>query len=147
MAASTPNTVLLKGDPLAVEGVAAVSQAIKPGMLLERHTDGTFRKHSVGGGNAVPMFAREFEIAGGGIDAVYDDGDRVLGYIGRKGDEFYAFLAAGQDVTLGEYLESNGAGALRAIDTTGAAIVRALEAKDNDPGSGGAAVRIKVEVV
>lgn len=141
----TPKTVVLGGDPIGREAVAA-NGPIKPGMLLALTSAAAVRPHNVAGG-AGALFAREMELIGNSIDDDYETGDRVLYCAARKGDRFYALLAAGNDVAIGAELQSDGAGALEAVDGEGEPVVRALQAVDNDPGSGGAAVRIKVEVI
>lgn len=160
MAASTPHTITLRGDPIASEARAKASEAIKPGMLVQLHTDGTLKKHATAKAATAAAFAREMDIAGGSIDDAYDDGDTVLFSTFRPGDWVYAWLKAGNDVAVGALLESGGDGSLQALTaqtqsgTTpfavtegGKALARALEAVDNDPGTGGAAVRIRVEVL
>lgn len=149
MASSTPHTVWLRGDADTnhTERAMATGAAIKPGMLVTVNSAGALIKHATGGGKASPMFAREASYMGGSIDRAFLDGEQVPYYTAKPGDWVYAWLAAGHDVAIGELLESDGAGAFRAIGTSGEAVVRALEAVDNNPGSGGAAVRIKVEVL
>ncbi len=141
----TPKTILLRGDPLGSEAAAAVSADIVPGMLIERAASGTVRPHSTAAGAAAILVAREADFVGGGIDDVYEDGDRVPFWNGRKGDWFYMTLAIGQNVAANTFLESNGAGALRDVATAGEALFQALEAVNNSAGS--APARIKVEVL
>lgn len=122
MAASAPHTILLRGDPDASEeAVAATGAAIKPGMLLELTTAGTYQKHATAGGPGSKIFAREMDIAGGSIDDTYEDGDTVLAWNCRQGHRVYAWLAAGNDVGIGALLESNGDGSLRALNDAEAA--------------------------
>lgn len=142
--ATTPKTILLRGDPLALEAVG--SGAITPGHLLERDSGGTVSVHSSAAGVASPMFAREEEYVGGGISTAYASGDTIPFYVGRKGDQFYAILADDVVVSVGELLESAGDGTLRPVDTAGEPIVRALEAV-NTSGGAVATSRIKVEVI
>lgn len=156
MAASAPHTIKLRAvEPIRSEGAMKASEAIKPGMLVERHTDGTIKKHATAAAPASPAFAAEADIWGRTIDDAYLNGETVLYDTYRSGDWVYAFLSngTGQDVGIGALLESAGNGLLRATTFgTGSAaaaaakpIARALEAIDNDPGS--AAVRIKVEIL
>lgn len=142
---TTPKTVLLKGNPIVNEAAAATSSNIKPGMLLERTSAGQFRPHSTVGGRAAKVFAAEAGYVGGTIDDTYEDSDQVPAYSCEQGAQIYAFLSAGEDVALGAYLQSDGAGALEATDSDGHAVAVALEAVDN--GGGASAVRIKVEVL
>jgi ABC-type branched-subunit amino acid transport system substrate-binding protein len=144
MTSSTaPKTVLLKGSPLHSERAAKTGEAIKPGMLLEIHSDGTVKKHATAAGQAARRFAREADYVGGAIDDVYDDGENVCIYDCKPGDQIYAWLKAGQNVAKGVYLESAGNGSLRDVGTTGYVVAQALEAVN---ANGGVDARIKVEV-
>lgn len=157
MAKLTPSTITLRGDPIGSEARAKASEAIKPGMLVQLHTDGTLKKHATAAAPTQAAFVREMDIAGGSIDDAYEDGDTVLFSVFRPGDWVYAFLVAGTggDVVVGDLLESAGDGSLRkstfgtgsAAAAAASPIARALEAIDNDPGTGSAAVRIRVEVL
>jgi hypothetical protein len=159
MADANPKTVILGGDPVYAEAPAA-NGPVKPGMLLLRLSAGTVRPHNVAKGYAEALFAREADFAGASIDDEYENGETVSFAKCRKGDRIYALLAAGQDVAAGAFLESDGAGALRAktahsqltsgnytVTTEGHAVAVALEAVDNDPGTDSLPVRIKVEIL
>lgn len=141
---NTPKTILLKGDPLAQENTGA--GAILPGHLLERDNTGTVSVHSVPGGRATGMFAREEEYTGGSIDTAYAAGDRIPHYTGRNGDWFYAWLADDQNAVIGSLLESAGDGTLRLLTTDGHPVARAVQAV-NTTGGSVATARIKVEVL
>lgn len=151
-----PNKIVLKGDPIVKEGDAA--SAITPGHLVTRNADGDIVVHGAAGQNAIPAFADMQDYIGGGIDKAYAVGDRVKFNVHRPGDEVYALLADGENVTPADNLESAGDGTLRkhtpqAVAEGGAAnytlyqraiVARPIEAVNNSVG--GAAVRIKVEV-
>lgn len=149
-----PKKVVLKGDGIWKEAPLEALDVygdggITPGMLIERTATGTVQPHSTSTGLAAPkMFAVEdvlFE--GRDIDTPYEsDGEVVRYFIPYPGAEIYALLAAGQDtVDKDALLESNGDGTLK-VGTTNP-VARTLEDVDNDPGTGGAAVRVKVEVL
>jgi hypothetical protein len=149
---SAPKTILLSGDPSCYEGVA--NAAITPGHLIETMSTGKLRVHATAAGVASAMFAREEEYVGGGIDTAYAADDQVPYWAGKKGDHFYALVAAAAAaIANGAMLESAGDGTLRNTThavtnaTTAAAwpIAKALEAVDNS--GGGAPARIKVEVL
>lgn len=165
---ATPSTILLSGEiDRGFEGLAVA--AIRPGMLINirdaNPTDGPLttpgRAKDVGPHNAAgqsgSMFAREMDLTGSSIDDLYEIGDTVLYHSARPGDRIYALVAAGQDIAAGARLESAGNGYLRAVTAgsgaatpvtfPGAAIAVALEDVDNDPGTGGAPARIKIEVL
>ena len=156
MTTPTPKKIVLKGDglykelPLEALDVYGVG-GITPGMLLQRTNANKVEPHSTSTGLAKPvMFAVEDALfEGRDIDTDYaEDGEVVRFFIPSPGAEIYALLAAGTgNDTNGTnaLLESNGDGYLK-VGTTNP-VARALEDIDNDPGTGGAAVRIKVEVL
>lgn len=144
---SAPKCILLKGNPLQKEALAGEAN-IKPGMLLELTTAGKVVSHNSVSVTKGPLrIAREAEYVGGSIDDVYDDGDVVPYYIAQPGDEYYALLQAGEDVAIGAALQSAADGTLEAQTSTNPTVAIAKEAVDNNPGTGGAPVRIKVEAV
>lgn len=161
MASSTPHTIVLRSNNpdnnMQRVREAPAGEAITPGMLIEwGSVAGTVDVHDSAGGHAQGRkvaLENPWSDHGNGpaIDHPYATGERV-GYIfAQPGDQLYMWLAAGQDVTKGTRLWSDGAGALAAA-TPEASIVHesivgyAAEAVDNDPGSGGAAVRIRVDI-
>jgi hypothetical protein len=88
--------------------------AVTPGMLLELNSDDEVLAHATAGGNVVPiMFALEDELQGRGIDTDYTAGDQVQVWIPYRGDIVNALLADDQDITRGNFLESNGEGRLQ----------------------------------
>lgn len=137
-----PKKTVLKGDPIRKEGVAGA--AVTPGQLVDFDDEGKKIPHSNTGGTAAKAFAAEQDFLGSNIDTPYSVGDQVQYNVFRPGDEVYAFLANGQNVKKGQYLESAGNGALKALDT-GFAVGRAIESVDNSAGA--EPVRIKVEVL
>ncbi len=166
-----PSTIVLK-DYTKIRKELVANAAITPGMLIERMSTDKARAHASAGQNVTPiMFALEDELQGKTIDDNYAAADRVQCGIFRAGDEVYAILRDGENVSIGDKLESNGDGNLRKhvadahtdssgnkedITVYGNAIVAiALEALDlsqssGDEGSSGAAgfnKRIKIEIV
>ena len=150
---TTPKNVFLSGDPIyyemPLEAIDVYGDgAIMPGMLIERTDNLTVQPHSTATGAALPMFAvEEVLFEGRDINTEYGvDGEVVRYGVARPGDRVYALLAAGQDTNGAiALLVSNGDGTLRVSATN--PVGRALEDVDNDPGTGGAAVRIRVEVL
>lgn len=168
-----PNSIILK-DFTGIQKEIVASATITPGMLVERHssTGEKVRKHASAGQNVTPvMFALEDELQGNTIEDNYAANDLVKVGIFRAGDEVYAILADGENVSIGDKLESNGLGMLRkhvadyyedsstdkgTLTVYGKAIVAtALEAKNLSDSSGaedssgtlGYNKRIKVEIV
>lgn len=149
--------IVLKGDPLRKEALS--SAVVTPGDLIEFDGSGAVQRHANAGQNAAPRFAVEEDFMGDEITDNYASGDRVQFVVARNGDEIYALLASGQNVTQGALLESAGNGALRAATVpsgnaqvyTNAIVAAALEDVDNSGGDASGphnnATRIKVEVV
>lgn len=154
-----PNTVQLKtySDEKQKEGIAAA--AITPGELIEKDASGQFQAHSTAGGNVIPRIAIEESYIGNDIDTDYASGDQVRYNFGQPGEEYYMFLAAGENASDGDLLESDGAGALQvhtpqAVDEGGTATydiytneAHFVAAEDKDNSGGTSRVRIKVEVL
>jgi len=119
-------TIVLKGDPLQKEKVAAGT--ITPGDLIERTSAGKVQRHSTKGGDAFPiMFAIEDSLQGNEIGDNYSTGDQVQFVCPRPGDEIYAYLAQGENVSIGDPLESDGDGKLRKHTTKTVAASSAQE--------------------
>jgi hypothetical protein len=146
------NTIKIK-KYLDVINEYDAAAAITPGQLLELTSSETVQAHSSAGQNAPKYFALEDELQGNGIDDAYASGDKVQVWSCVPGEEVYAILADGENVAIGDLLESNGAGYLQAhvADTesfesaeTGSITVyplqivgQALEALDLSDSSGG----------
>lgn len=158
-------TITLHGrDSDTKDGVA--NAVVTPGELLElagTNSDGDrqLQPHSSapdlnGNGSAQPNFATEYSHTGGSIDDDYASGDHLEYRPCMAGDEVYAFIDAGQNVSEGAPLESAGNGALQehsglnpagdGTDTMADDLIvgYAVEAVDNSGGSD--PVRIRVEV-
>jgi len=134
------NTIKLKKYSDVIEEFEA-NAALTPGMLVEMMSTGKLRKHATAGGNVLPpMFALEDALQGKEIHDDYAAADKVQVWLPYRGDQVYAILADGEHVHVGDALESNGAGFLRAHtadpgdSTTGtvqnAIVAVALENKD-----------------
>lgn len=149
---ATYNTILVQHfTPIRKEKKAAA--AITPGHLLERTSADKFQVHSTAGGNAQMIFACEDELQGKDIDTAYAADAVVLANVCRAGDEVFALLKDGENVSIGDYLESAGDGTLQEFtqssDSFDERIVAvALEAVDLS-GSSAAdpSARILVEIV
>lgn len=129
MASATYNRIVIRhaneqGDVTRIEGLAGEA-GIGPGDLLEE-VSGTFLRHNTANGPIVPKIIAletqtpddEDDIT---IDVDYANGDTVYAAIGKPGDRFNMWLASGQTAVAGDYLVSDGDGALNveaAIDQT-----------------------------
>ena len=154
MAASTPNTILLKGADTAIQHEAIAGGAITPGMLVMLNASGQVVVHNadvIGGPPA--GVALEDDAQGRGIDDAYDaTTHKNVRYVAlTPGMEFYGILADEVNAAIGTALGSNGDGTLDAAVVTSPAVGEevyavALEAV-NTTTSPVATARIKVRVV
>lgn len=110
------NTIKLKNympTPI-MEEYTATAVAITPGHLLELTSAGLVQKHSTASGNVLPaIFAVEDELQGNGIDTAFAVSAKLQCWIPTRGDQVYAWLADGEDVAIGDPLESAGDGTLQ----------------------------------
>lgn len=121
----TRNTVkLTRGQDVGVilndKGAGA---AITPGELVEIAADGDLQPHSTAEGNAQKLIAledpdREAPAGTKTIDHDYSADDEVRYIRARTGGKFLMFLANGENVSEGDPLFSDGAGALQAAAGT-----------------------------
>jgi hypothetical protein len=141
-------TIKIKKYSDVIEEIKSTAVAITPGMLLELDsTNGYVKAHATSGGNAMPMFALEDELQGKEITDNYAVSTLIQVWFPGRGDQVYAILADGNEVDIGSFLESNGAGFLQlhAVDTassqeaftsyTNQIVAVALEHKDTSGGS------------
>lgn len=147
------NTMVLKHYVDVVKEYVAAG-AITPGHLIELASTGKVQVHSSAGGFAQKIFAFENELEGEGLANALAAGDRVQCYYMRAGDEVYALLKDGENVSIGDKLVSAGDGTLQkaAVDSSGTVVEEtivaiALEAVDLSASANTAAGRIKVEIV
>ena len=151
------------------ERVAAA--AITPGFLLEIDSAGKVKAHASAGQNVLGnLIALESELEGEGIDDAYATNDQVQVWVAQRGEEAYMLLEDGENVAIGDPLESAGNGRLQKhvadTETTGVdssgniasfytnqIVAVALEAVDLSASSGAessgliGAQRIKVMIV
>jgi hypothetical protein len=110
--ANNYNTIKIKKWADIVEEYVAAA-AITPGNLIELASTGKVQKHSGAGQSALPMFALEDEMQGNGIDDDYAADAQVQCWIPGRGDVAFAILADDESVSIGDFLQSNGAGLLK----------------------------------
>jgi hypothetical protein len=143
-------TVVLKGDPEVNEdGVA--SATVKPGYLVAGHA--SIAHQASAGADCERAFAMERSELGAGIDdtyrgsgtisAYYASGDTVKVAVCDGGDEVTAFVASGQNIADGSYLEAAGDGTLK-LYNAGVKLAVALEAHAPNVVSGDAAIRVRI---
>lgn len=122
MASSTPNTIMLSTNddvtrPLR-EYVVDAGDTLTPGYLVRvKPDDGDIDLHTPAGGNAQPLFVVENPWADSftspAISQTYTAGETAFTVLAQTGDEVYAWLASGENVGIGDPLESAGNGQLQ----------------------------------
>jgi hypothetical protein len=141
-----PRTIFLGGRRTEIGDLPA-SQAIQPGMLVERFSNSgvpTWRKHATASGNTAPAVATNMDMLNKGVDDLNNVGDLIEVSIGEKGSAWWMLLASGENVAAGDQLESAGTGFLRK-KTSGTPLFTALEDKNNTAGP--LAARLRAEVL
>src|SRR5262245_9711831 len=128
----SPNTIWL-GGPRTEIGDLAASEAITPGMLVERWNNAgvwRWRKHNTAGGNTTKSVATEMSMANKGVADNYNAGDLMEVTIGAPGTNLWMMIGSGQNIAFGDKLESAGNGMLRIL-AAGTPLFQALEGKPN----------------
>lgn len=144
---SAPNKILLFGGPdPTLEGTLAASEAITPGMLVERFNNSgvvRFRK-STRTGLANTLVMLDQPLYNKGIDDACAANDLIEVHVGKPGDILYMIIASGANIAAGARLTDAGNGKLKAVGSD-VACFEARETVNNSAGPGDA--RIRVEVV
>jgi len=105
---------LRQGQAQRVQIERRAVAALYPGHLLELTSANKVQKHSVAGGSIqIPMFALEDEDQGHDIDDAFAADDLVICIIPQRGDFIQAVLDDGENVAIGDKLESAGGGLLQ----------------------------------
>lgn len=121
------NTIRLKGCSRYEEAVAAGT--ISPGQLIKHNTSSQVLRHSTATGFGAVYIAIEDALQGKTVDDNYA-ADDIVGYIiPQSGDECQVKLDAGENVVVGDMLESAGNGNFQKF-TSGTRMFEVLEAKD-----------------
>ena len=107
---STENQVHLLGQFNREEQRAA--DTITPAMLVELDTNGEVVPHSTAGGYAERIFAEIDALQGNTLSDDYSDDDLVALNVEFPGSETQAWIAAGEDIDIGDMLISAGDGTL-----------------------------------
>jgi len=131
--------IALLGEPIQTEDWAA-AEAITPGMLVNINGSGLLIKQATAAADCAHMYAMERDEMGDDIDVAYAIGDTVKVGCFHAGMRVNAFIASGQNIALGAYLESAGGGAFRVL-AAGKVKLQALEAVNNVAGPGPARIR------
>ena len=130
------------GDYKYEERIAAAE--VYPGHILEVDSAGKVKKHATAGGWGQQMVAVEDALQGNLVSTAYAAAALVRIHIQRPGARFQGRLKAGEDISIGDPLISDGAGCLIAETGTVQRIVGwAQEALDL---SGSSAVETLIDV-
>jgi len=143
------NTIKVKKYSDVIEEFVAAG-TITPGMLVELDTTGKVKAHSDEDGNVLPMFALEDELQGKTIDDNYVATDPVQVWIPYRGDQVNAILAAGENVSIGTFLTSDGTGKLHAapaLTSTGDAPLQIVGVATEAVNAASADARIIIRIV
>ena len=138
-----PNTVFLGGDRTQVNDLA-VSEALTPGMLVERFNNaGVIRwRKATTDVAGPPAVITEQSMLNLGVDNAYAANDLAEVSILHKGGTAWMFIASGQDITAGTLLGSAGDGSLK----SGATVAR-FTALENKTAANTGLTRIRVEAL
>lgn len=154
MASSTYHSIVIQAQEVTRKEALAGEASIKPGHLLEWSSGNLVTHNSAGGVLPNKLIALESptpnDESNASIDVAYANGDRLYYAVGKPGEVYYMWLAAGENASKGSQLISDAAGGLTVATVDASTLANAIvgvaaEAKDNS--GGGAAVRIKVEIV
>lgn len=104
------NRILLKGDGRYEEDTSVGT--LKPGYLVERTSTPTIKAHATQGGYAERAVVMEDALQGDTISDSYTAGDLVPYKLMEPGAECLMWLYAGENVSIGDKLISNGDGTL-----------------------------------
>lgn len=138
--------IVLKGKDNTIKKERTAGSALTPGYLVERNSSGEVVPHGTAAGTEVTPAFHVPGPAGQDIDTDSPSGSNAHYRVCSNGVEVYAWLAAGENVSEDQVLESAGDGTLQADTAAGADFpVRTLEGVDNSGAT--SAARIKVEVI
>jgi hypothetical protein len=133
--------IKLLGEPIQNEDYTA-SAAITPGDLVAFASNGTVARNAVADLDLPRAFALEREEMGLGIDDDYAIGDAVKVGVFKPGTRVLAFIASGQNITAGNFLQAAADGTLK-VYAAGARLAKALETS----GAVTTKTRIRVEIM
>jgi hypothetical protein len=134
--------ILLMGQPIQNEDAAA-AEAITPGQLVALNGSGLVIKQATASIATSRTFAMERDEMGNDIDTDYAIGDTVKVGAFHQGERVLGFIASGQNISVGDMLESAGGGNLKVFGS-GVVLAKALESVNNTAGPGAARIRLEI---
>lgn len=149
-----PHKVLLSRQPDSdgdVDALYPLGVAATPGMLAEYYLNsGVFSVRPHSSATLIPTLAIFLPqtIHNKSIDDVIPIGDFPTVEFLEPGDVFFGIIPSGQNIAMGDYLQSNGDGKLKAATaTTAAAGVARFQCVDVSPGAVTADTRVRTRVI
>lgn len=151
MPTETPKKIVLADNPRGLYREFIAGGTIRPGDLVKIYDDsGTIKVKAFDAAGTIGerVFAVEDRLQGNTISDNYSSGDRAQVYFPAPGEEIYAWLFAGENVTVGtDELEPAGDGSLQAVTGETEPAV-GVPAENNDNSASGAVdVRIKIRAL
>ena len=107
--------VVVRGGDNAVREEIKAGGIITPGQLLEINSAGAAIRHNSAGASQYGLFADiDRSLGSRDIDVNYASGEQVQCIWARRGMEINTLLKEGETITIGEFVESDGAGDVQA---------------------------------
>lgn len=146
-----PRTVHLAGPLVELDDFDhEASATIKPGHVIEMHDSSgvtKWRPHDTSTEIVTLAVALDRPELNKGLSDNYSSGDVVKAGFLAPGSVFYGLIPSGQNISNGEFLQSNGDGTLvTASATTQDAALAKFQSLDN-PGSVSSETRLRVQVI
>lgn len=140
------NTIKLKNYSDVMEEYTTTAATVLPGCFVELTSAGLVQKHGTAkGGLYPPMVVCEDELRGKSIDDAIAASSKAQVWIPYRGDVVNAWLKDGENVAVGDKLESAGDGTLQKY-TNGVVIGTALTAVDLSASANTTNARIQVRI-
>lgn len=139
------HTIKVKKYSDVIEEYTSTAVEITPGALIELTSAGLVQACNNTTGPTLPMFALEDELQGNGIDINYAVSVKVQCWIPGRGDMVYALLKNGENIAIGDWVESAGDGSVQKF-TSRPALGVAVEAVDDSGSSGTDTGRIIIRI-
>lgn len=109
-------SIIIKAHPEPCLSEWPADAAITPGHILEINSTSEVKVHATAGGMIKGLIvALENSPEGQTITDAYAAADRVYCWHPRPGDEFYGLVLNGENIAIGDVLESGASGTLRKL--------------------------------
>jgi len=146
------NRIVLQGTGRRFEANVTSGQTITPGMLVKLTSNSTVRPHNSAGQVAERAFAVEDDLQGKVITDNYTTGVLCQYEVLNSGDVAYLPIANGENIAVGDFLVSDGAGKLDKYVADSAGVVEyplsiigvALDALDLSGSVSSGSIRVRI---